>query len=66
MYEILQIGVQSTRLTMLRANSQMFSWETFSEDLTTSDVDSAFTSFSLLDQVNVTRDSSDYLWYTTT
>ncbi|CAI9272316.1 unnamed protein product [Lactuca saligna] len=61
-----KIGVQSTRLTMLRANSQMFSWETFSEDLTTSDVDSAFTSFSLLDQVNVTRDSSDYLWYTTT
>ncbi|KAI3519199.1 hypothetical protein L1887_08226 [Cichorium endivia] len=60
-----KIGVQSTRLTMLRTNSEILSWETFNEDLTLSDEGSAFTSFGLLDQVNVTRDASDYLWYTT-
>ncbi|KAI3798858.1 hypothetical protein L1987_34142 [Smallanthus sonchifolius] len=58
-----KIGVQSTRMTMLPTNSQMFSWQTFSEDLTTSVDDSAFTTIGLLDQVNVTRDASDYLWY---
>ncbi|KAK9062022.1 hypothetical protein SSX86_019206 [Deinandra increscens subsp. villosa] len=60
-----KIGVQSTRMTMLPANSQLFSWQTYSEDLTTSLEDSAFTTFGLLDQVNVTRDASDYLWYIT-
>ncbi|KAI7736627.1 hypothetical protein M8C21_025712 [Ambrosia artemisiifolia] len=60
-----KIGVQSTRMKMLPTNSQMLSWQTFSEDLTTSDEDSAFTTFGLLDQVNVTRDASDYLWYIT-
>ncbi|KAI3700387.1 hypothetical protein L2E82_45013 [Cichorium intybus] len=60
-----KIGVQSTRLTMLWTNSEILSWETFNEDLTLSDEGSAFTSFGLLDQVNVTRDASDYLWCTT-
>ncbi|KAK1410445.1 hypothetical protein QVD17_36982 [Tagetes erecta] len=60
-----KIGVQSTRMTMLPTNSQLFSWQTYSEELTTSVEDSAFTMFGLLDQVNVTRDASDYLWYIT-
>ncbi|MFS8010460.1 putative beta-galactosidase [Helianthus anomalus] len=60
-----KIGVQSTRMAMLPTNSQILSWQTYSEELTTSDEDSAFTTFGLLDQVNVTRDASDYLWYIT-
>ena len=60
-----QIGVQSTRMTMLPTNAEMFSWQMYTEDLTTSDQDSGFSTYGLLDQVNVTRDASDYLWYTT-
>nr|XP_043632613.1 beta-galactosidase 3-like [Erigeron canadensis] len=60
-----KIGVQSTRMKMLPTHSVMFSWQMYNEDLTTRDEDSGFTTFGLLDQVNVTRDASDYLWYTT-
>ncbi|XP_071702809.1 beta-galactosidase 3-like isoform X2 [Rutidosis leptorrhynchoides] len=60
-----QVGVESTQLEMLVSDSKMFSWETFTEDLTVSDEGSMFTATGLLEQINVTRDTSDYLWYTT-
>lgn len=50
---------------MLPTNVRMLSWERFSEDISTVDVDSSFTVVGLLEQLNVTRDASDYLWYTT-
>ena len=53
-------------MTMLPTGSPMFSWQTYNEDLTTRDEDVTFSTFGLLDQVNVTRDASDYLWYITT
>ncbi|KAJ9564503.1 hypothetical protein OSB04_000469 [Centaurea solstitialis] len=59
------VGVQSTQMEMLLSDSKMFSWETYTEDVTKSDESSVFTTTGLLEQVNVTRDASDYLWYTT-
>lgn len=50
---------------MLPTNARMLSWETFNEDTSTSDVDARSTVAGLLEQLNVTRDASDYLWYTT-
>ncbi|KAK4424120.1 Beta-galactosidase 3 [Sesamum alatum] len=50
---------------MLPTNVRMISWETFNEDISASDVDAKFTVPGLLEQLNVTRDASDYLWYTT-
>lgn len=43
----------------------MFSWETYNEDLNIVDESSIITSMGLLEQINITRDTSDYLWYTT-
>lgn len=43
----------------------MLSWETFNEDISTAEADARFTVFGLLEQLNVTKDASDYLWYTT-
>lgn len=43
----------------------MFSWETFNEDLSSLDDSATFSAVGLLEQINVTRDASDYLWYTT-
>lgn len=41
-----------------------FSWQAYSEE-TASDVDSSFTMVGLLEQINTTKDATDYLWYTT-
>lgn len=61
----LQVGVQTSQLEMVPTNEQVFSWETFNEDLTSLDDSSTFSTVGLLEQINVTRDSTDYLWYTT-
>ncbi|KAK9287542.1 hypothetical protein L1049_015963 [Liquidambar formosana] len=59
------VGVQTTQMQMLPTNAQLFSWETFKEDIVSVDEDSEITVIGLLEQLNVTRDISDYLWYTT-
>lgn len=61
----LQVGVQTSQLEMVPTNKEVFSWETFNEDLTSMDDSSTFSTTGLLEQINVTRDSTDYLWYTT-
>ncbi|XP_047970770.1 beta-galactosidase 3-like [Salvia hispanica] len=50
---------------MLPTNAPMLSWESFNEDISSSYSDARITVFGLLEQLNVTRDASDYLWYTT-
>ncbi|CAA2982995.1 beta-galactosidase 3 [Olea europaea subsp. europaea] len=60
-----KVGVQTSQMEMLPSNAKMFSWETFNEDLSSSDDSSSFSVHGLLEQINVTRDTSDYLWYTT-
>lgn len=52
-------------MQMLPTNTQMFSWESFEEDVSSLDDGSTITAPGLLEQINVTRDTSDYLWYTT-
>ncbi|XP_052196199.1 beta-galactosidase 3 [Diospyros lotus] len=60
-----KVGVQTLKMEMLPSNTELLSWETYSEDLSSLDDSSTFTSFGLLEQINVTRDASDYLWYKT-
>ncbi|XP_051144440.1 beta-galactosidase 3 [Andrographis paniculata] len=60
-----KVGVQTTKMEMLPSNSEIFSWDTFNEDLSSLDESSTFSTIGLLEQINVTRDASDYLWYTT-
>lgn len=54
-------------MEMLPTNTQMFSWESFNEDISSLEDSSAvaITATGLLEQINVTRDTSDYLWYIT-
>ncbi|KAL1810172.1 hypothetical protein ACET3Z_027162 [Daucus carota] len=59
------VGVQESQMQMLPISADMFSWGSYNEDLTTLDDSSTFTTFGLLEQINVTRDASDYLWYIT-
>jgi hypothetical protein len=50
---------------MLPTDSELLSWETFNEDISSVDDDKMITVAGLLEQLNITRDTSDYLWYTT-
>lgn len=60
-----QVGVQTSKMEMLPTNSEMLSWESYNEDISALDDSSSIRSFGLLEQINVTRDTSDYLWYIT-
>lgn len=50
---------------MVPTNVKIESWETFNEDVHSVDDESSMTVKGLLEQLNITRDTSDYLWYTT-
>ncbi|CAA2960549.1 beta-galactosidase 5-like [Olea europaea subsp. europaea] len=58
-------GAQTSKFQMLPTNSQLHSWETHGEDISSLDESSTLTANGLLEQISITRDSSDYLWYMT-
>ncbi|KAL4650070.1 hypothetical protein ACB092_01G060500 [Castanea dentata] len=60
-----RVGVQTSQMQMLPTDSELLSWETYGEDISSLVDQSSMTTVGLLEQVNVTRDSSDYLWYIT-
>ncbi|XP_021283666.1 beta-galactosidase 5 [Herrania umbratica] len=59
------VGTKTSHIQMLPTNSMMSSWETYDEDISSLGESSRLTAPGLLEQMNVTRDTSDYLWYTT-
>ncbi|ESW32708.1 hypothetical protein PHAVU_001G010900 [Phaseolus vulgaris] len=60
-----RVRFQTTKIQMLPSNSKLFSWETYDEDVSSLEESSKITASGLLEQLNVTRDTSDYLWYIT-
>ncbi|GAA0150570.1 galactosidase [Lithospermum erythrorhizon] len=59
-----KVGAQTSRMRMT-LTTQLNSWETYTEDLSLLDDRSTLRAMGLLDQLNVTMDRSDYLWYMT-
>ncbi|KAJ3671146.1 hypothetical protein LUZ60_008572 [Juncus effusus] len=57
-----RVGAQTTQMRMDSVGS--FNWQSYNEEINSAD-DVAFSTDGLLEQVNVTRDNTDYLWYTT-
>ncbi|OAY71852.1 Beta-galactosidase 2 [Ananas comosus] len=57
-----RVGAQTSQMSMAAVGG--FSWQSFNEEIDSLDDDS-FTTVGLLEQINVTRDTTDYLWYTT-
>ncbi|KAG9142515.1 hypothetical protein Leryth_017016 [Lithospermum erythrorhizon] len=64
-YNTAKVGTKETWPQMIPSNVKTLSWETVTEDISTGDHDAKLSTFGLLEQLNVTRDTSDYLWYTT-
>ncbi|KAJ0674062.1 putative beta-galactosidase [Helianthus annuus] len=62
-YNTARVGAQSALMKMTSEGGG-FTWQSYN-DVTESYDDNSFTTVGLLEQVNVTRDASDYLWYMT-
>ncbi|KAJ6352178.1 hypothetical protein OIU76_001401 [Salix suchowensis] len=60
-----KVGVQTSHVKMLPTGSRLFSWETYDEDISSLGASSRMTTLGLMEQINVTRDTTDYLWYIT-
>lgn len=60
-----KVGAKTSQAHMLSTDAPTHSWGTFSEDVSYIETDSKLTVVGLLEQLNVTRDASDYLWYST-
>ncbi|XP_026447333.1 beta-galactosidase-like isoform X3 [Papaver somniferum] len=58
-----RVGAQSSE-TKMTPVSRGFAWESYNEETTAYD-DKSATTGGLMEQINVTRDASDYLWYST-
>ncbi|KAK0576168.1 hypothetical protein LWI29_013142 [Acer saccharum] len=64
-YNTAKVQVQHLHTQMLPTDSKFLSWETYDEDIFSLGEGSTMTAAGLLEQINVTRDRSDYLWYMT-
>ncbi|XP_017983039.1 PREDICTED: beta-galactosidase [Theobroma cacao] len=59
-----RLGAQSSQKKMETVNSA-FSWQSYNEESPSADDQDATVKDGLLEQIYVTRDASDYLWYMT-
>ncbi|XP_074295162.1 beta-galactosidase 3-like isoform X1 [Silene latifolia] len=59
-----KVGEQTSHMVMMPSNANIHQWESYN-DLSAVDDSSTMSAFGLLEQINVTRDSTDYLWYKT-
>lgn len=62
---LMKVGAQTSQTQMSSTGTNLLSWETYDEDLSSLEESSTITATGLLEQMNVTRDTSDYLWYIT-
>ena len=60
---LVKIGAQSSQMKMTPV-SKDFEWTSYNEEAASRGANS-FTMVGLVEQVNTTRDNTDYLWYTT-
>ncbi|VFQ65460.1 unnamed protein product [Cuscuta campestris] len=62
-YNTARVGAQTVQMTMTPVG-EGFSWESYNEEAPSYD-ENMYTVVGLLEQINTTRDASDYLWYMT-
>ncbi|KAM7509669.1 hypothetical protein LguiA_020122 [Lonicera macranthoides] len=60
-----RIGSQTSKMKMIPVKSGSFPWESYNEEAPSADDSDTFAEEGLWEQLNVTRDTSDYLWYLT-
>ncbi|XP_015074072.1 beta-galactosidase 5 isoform X2 [Solanum pennellii] len=60
-----KVGARTSQVRMTPTGSQLHSWGAYNEDVFSLEDSSTFDAVGLLEQINITRDNSDYLWYIT-
>lgn len=60
-----QVGVQTSQMQMWSDGASSMMWERYDEEVGSLAAAPLLTTTGLLEQLNVTRDTSDYLWYMT-
>ncbi|PSS20808.1 Beta-galactosidase [Actinidia chinensis var. chinensis] len=60
-----RISSQSSQMKMEPLSTGAFSWQSYNEETVSADDSDTLSMDGLWEQVNVTRDASDYLWYLT-
>lgn len=60
---LIQVGSQISQMKMEWAGG--LTWQSYNEEINSFSEEEAFTAVGLLEQINMTRDNTDYLWYTT-
>ncbi|XAR73230.1 Beta-galactosidase [Bertholletia excelsa] len=60
-----KVSSQSSVTKMEKVSSEGFSWQSYSEEPVSADNSDTLAMDGLWEQINVTRDTSDYLWYLT-
>ncbi|URD97752.1 beta-galactosidase [Musa troglodytarum] len=60
-----KVGVQTSQMQMYPISAQSLMWERYDEEVASLEENSLITTTGLLEQINVTRDTTDYLWYMT-
>ncbi|XP_058206620.1 beta-galactosidase [Rhododendron vialii] len=60
-----RINSQSSKMIMEPLRTGAFDWQSYSEETVSADDSDTLTTDGLWEQINVTRDASDYLWYLT-
>lgn len=60
-----KVGARTSQVRMTPTGSQLHSWGAYNEDVFSLEDSSTFEAVGLLEQINITRDNSDYLWYIT-
>ncbi|GAB2219906.1 hypothetical protein Droror1_Dr00007546 [Drosera rotundifolia] len=59
------VGVQTSQIQMFPTSSYMMHWATYNEYLSSFEERAMTTATGLLEQISLTKDTSDYLWYMT-
>ncbi|KAI8553532.1 hypothetical protein RHMOL_Rhmol05G0023700 [Rhododendron molle] len=60
-----RVSSQISQMKMTPVSSGAFSWQSYSDEAVSADDSDTYAANGLLEQINVTRDASDYLWYLT-
>lgn len=60
-----KIGAQTAQMKMTPVISKRFSWQSYVEDTSSAYDKKSYELVGLREQINTTRDKTDYLWYST-
>ena len=63
--KLLQVSSESSQMKMTPVSDGALSWQSYIEETVSADDSDTIAKIGLWEQISITRDASDYLWYLT-